>query len=121
MIYKDMDLYAKECGITLEQAKVRCDYYLNIQDEIEKVRICPECKQHSLEIENDGCEYVSSSWIQCENEDCGFTDDDKKEQYELLQNGCDFDEVLAIACTDMETGIKDWNEFVEQSNQNLTK
>ncbi|KXI67257.1 hypothetical protein [Bacillus pacificus] len=119
MIYKDVELYAKECRITLEQAKVRCSHYLDVHEKIEEIKKCPICEQHSLEVENDGCEYSSVSWIQCM--ECDFTDDIHKEQYELLQNACDFDEVLAIACTEMETGIKDWNEFVEQSNQSLTK
>lgn len=117
MIYEDASLYAKKCGISLEQAKVRCDYYLKVHEKIEKVKICPECKQHSLEVENDGCEYSSVSWIQCM--ECDFTDDINKEKYEILEN--DFDEVLMIACTDIETGIEDWNEFVEKSNQDLTK
>ncbi|KXY16187.1 hypothetical protein [Bacillus cereus] len=118
-IYSDVTKYAKECGITSAQAKLRCDHFLKLNDEAEKARVCPECKQQSLIIEHSDCEYSSTSWVQCE--ECDFTDDVDKEQYIALQHWYDFDDVLAIACTEMETGIKDWNAFVEQSNKDLTK
>ncbi|HIE6656578.1 TPA: hypothetical protein ACXOQZ_004300 [Bacillus anthracis] len=119
MIYEDVALYSKKCGITLEQAKVRCDHFLRLNEEGKEARVCPECQQHSLMIENSDSEYSSESWVQCE--ECDFTDDIDKKEYEALLSWYDFDDVLAIACTEMETGIKDWDKYVEQSNQDLTK
>ncbi|MFV1457543.1 hypothetical protein [Bacillus mycoides] len=121
MIYEDVNLYAKECRISLEQAKIRCEHFLGLQRETEKAKVCPMCKQHSLEIESDGCEFQSQSWIMCDSDDCEFTDDEQKEKYIPLQIWYGFDEVLAIACSDMKHGIRDWEAFVEKSTQELTK
>lgn len=30
MIYEDVALYKKECRITIEQSKIRCDHYLKV-------------------------------------------------------------------------------------------
>jgi hypothetical protein len=132
--------YAEKTYITLEQAKIRCQYFIKLKAKIYEAKKCPKCGEHTLEIESGSYEEGYSSYVYCENdkiptvdedgdeymEECDFTSDVTKE-FEPISHWFDFDVVLMFSINIESDGIKaveeqigcSWSEFVEKDTNDL--
>lgn len=127
-IHEDVKEYAKKTMMTMEQAKIRCDYYKkqrsDFEKEVEKARICPDCKKAKLVFESgsyeDGLFYTEA---ECQNPSCGFESDD----YPYPEEGDLFDVVLlfagqaereGLAETERQIGLS-WSEFIKKDTEDL--
>ena len=82
--YESVETYAKFTHMSLEQAKIRYEHFIEIKKQMQESRKCPKCHKHTLAIEYGEWESGVSDWIYCENdEECDFTDDVKKNTYSL--------------------------------------
>lgn len=140
-IYESPEKYAEHLNMSLEQAKIRLEYFLKVKEEMKKTQRCPKCEQHTLAIEGGEWESGVSDWIYCENdkielideegykyfEECDFTDDVKKEY--LFAFEADFDVVLMMSCTVDITNDEEvlkviglsWKDFVRKDTEELLK
>lgn len=138
-IYDSVETYSKQLNMSLEQAKIRVEYFLKMRDEMEKSRKCPKCGQLTLDVESGEWESGISDWIYCGNdeietvnddgdkfyEECEFTDDVKNEY--LFAFDHDFDVVLMMYSSVNITNEKEvlnfiglsWNEFVENDTKDI--
>lgn len=125
--------YAEMCQCSYEQAEIRVKHFQKIEEESEKARICPKCKNKSLMLEYASeSEYCTQRIVVCMNDDdveeeCNFTSD-LTDEYMPLDNGYDFDEVAYYAVTDLkEKGVEKaeeiigmtWSEFIDKANKSL--
>lgn len=135
-IYNDPDQYAKLTRIPLETAKIFCNHYLNVQEEIEKATICPKCGEQTLDYESGSYEEGTNTYVFCANDsikridnegneyedECEFSSEDV-EKFAPLFPHYDLDVVLYFASTFKEEENWDkstkevigspWHEFVE--------
>lgn len=139
-IYNNPKQYAETTFMTLEQAKVRCNYYNKLEKLIYEAKKCPKCGEHTLEIESGCYEEGYSDYVYCGNDniktvdgdgedffdECDFTSDVRKE-FEPISHWYDFDVVLAFSIDIKKDGLLvteknigcSWNEFVEKENKEL--
>ena len=82
-IYENEKEYAEKTFMTLEQAKLRCEFYKKLNQEINDARKCPKCHQDTLEIESG--EEGQSEYVYCESEIIKIDEDG--EEY---SDECDF-------------------------------
>lgn len=129
-IYEDAKKYAELTMMTEEQAKIRCDYFLNLQKEIkEKMAIaiiCPTCKQPTLSFELGSYEEGYGDYVVCEGEgDCDYS----SEQHSFPHHSDDFDVVLFFASSIEMDGLAEvekdvglpWSEFITKETDELRK
>lgn len=138
-IYESAEKYAEELNMSVEQAKIRLDYFLKVKEDMRATRKCPKCGQHTLAVEGGEWESGVSDWVYCGNdkietrdengdnyfEECDFTDAVKKEY--LFAFEIDFDAVLMMSCSlDINNRQEvlnvigmPWKEFVEKDTKNL--
>lgn len=128
-IYNDVEKYAKTTMMTVEDAKMRCEYYLTLQKEKAEAMaqniICPQCKQSTLELEYDQYEEGNEEYVeaQCKNEECEYYCEDHPHA-ELIDS---FDVVLMYAGQVEQEGLvqieeqlgSTWAEFVAHDNADL--
>lgn len=139
-LYNDPKEYAAQTLMSLEQATIRCNHFKKLKDQIFKAKKCPQCGQHTLEIEGGSYEEGYNSFVYCENDavnvtdedgeiyqtDCDFTSNVKKE-YEPISHYYDFDDVLAFSIHIKKDGLASvessmgcsWSEFVKKANEKL--
>lgn len=140
-IYDSVEKYSKKLNMSVEQAKVRLDYFSKVKVEIEESRKCPKCGQYTLVFEGGEWECGISDYIYCENDkiekvdeegdlfydECDFNDDVKSEYLFAFNN--DFDVVLMMSCgldindnQDVLNAVGlSWDEFVKKDTENLSK
>lgn len=142
-IYQSVEVYAKKTNTTEEQAKIRCDYFLALQKTAEKKKVCPVCKQSTLEYESGCYEGGYGDYVYCDNDkvpysedgeegftDCEFSTENIDEFIEITAH-FDFDVVLMMAGdiaqskkddTEIELSLgSSWHDFVEKDNQDILK
>lgn len=142
-IYNDIKAYANENNISEEQAKIRCEYFLAVEKQVELAMVCPTCKQATLEVEPGSYEEGYPTYIRCDNDkvpfieegqtesiftDCEFTSD-VTDEFAVLSDGRDFDIVRYIAGDIRESDSEypnfpdnmSWSEFVDDDNLSLLK
>ena len=129
-IYEDVKRYAEKTMMTEEQAKIRCDYYLNLKKEIDEKMaiaiICPACKQPTLSFEPGSYEEGYGDYVECNGEgDCEYS----SEEHSYPHHSDDFDVVLMFACqierealaeTEKSIGLP-WSEFIAKEVDELGK
>lgn len=137
-IYLNPKRYAEVTHTTLEQAKIRCDYFRTFLEKTEVAKICPKCKASTLEFECGSYEEGYGDYIRCENdqietkdeegdvyyEECNFTSD-VTEEFIPLTSWYGFDVILMFAYDIEQKGMKEfekelgcsWTEFVDNTTK----
>lgn len=138
-IYESIEEYAVYTHMSLEQAKIRCEHFLEIKQRIHESRKCPKCQQHTLDVERCDWELNIQPYIYCENDkieakdedgksyfdECDFTDDVKLEY--LFATEADFDVILCLAYDIKKQGVQSvenmigqtWKEFLDKEHEKL--
>lgn len=138
-IYENPEKYAELTLTTLEQAKIRCEHFLQVEKEMHEVKKCPKCGKHTLEAESGSYEEGYGSYLRCENsevetfdeesnrilDDCYYTSGITSEY--MVASEKDYDVVLAFSYELAEGKMPvlekhigcSWTEFVDKDNEKL--
>ena len=140
-IYDSVEGYAKELNMSIEQAKIRVEYFTRVKVEMNETRKCPKCHQYTLAVEGGEWEAGVSDWIYCDNDEiekttedghkyfdgCDFTDDVENKYLFAFEH--DFDAVLMMSCgLDIHNEQEvlnaigcSWQEFVERDTNDFVQ
>lgn len=140
-VYDSAEKYAEHLNMTLEQAKVRLEYFSKVKEEMKATRKCPKCGEYSLAVEGGEWECGVPDWVYCANDkiekideegdkyfdECDFTDDVESKYLFAFEH--DFDAVLMMSCgldINNEQEVLNaigcsWNEFVEKDTNDFVQ
>lgn len=121
-LYQNPEEYAKKTNITVEQAEKRCTYYTKSLELFNTKKLCPKCKQRTLEYHSNSLEGCADTII-CKYLECDFICKYTNEFAPLLFE-YDLDIILLLSKEIKEIGVDEveqrlgykWYDFVEKIN-----